>query len=82
MCVGSVPLHNLATLTQSTAPSEINRLNRQRQVTVFAGLLQGYSQVPAMEAMQRAADELGMGPGYTTRFDARREVTGSLEGLE
>ena len=28
-------------LTPGTAPSEINRLNRQRQVTVFAGLLPG-----------------------------------------
>jgi outer membrane protein TolC len=66
--LGSVPLENVARLTAGTAPSEINRLNRQRQVTVYAGLLQGYSQVPAMDAMQRTADELGMGPGYSTRF--------------
>ncbi len=39
--VGSVPLDNIARLTPGTAPSEINRLNRQRQVTVFAGLLPG-----------------------------------------
>ncbi len=70
--VGSVPLDNIAELTRGTAPSEINRLNRQRQVTVFAGLLQGVSQVPAMDAMTRAADGLGMGPGYRT--EVRRPI--------
>jgi HAE1 family hydrophobic/amphiphilic exporter-1 len=74
--VGSVPLNNIADLTPGTAPSEINRLNRQRQVTVFAGLLQGYSQVPAMDAMTRAADGLGMGPGYNTRFAGRSRELG------
>jgi HAE1 family hydrophobic/amphiphilic exporter-1 len=74
--LGSVPLNNLATLTSGTAPSEINRLNRQRQVTVFAGLQQGYSQVPAMDAMQKTADSLGMGPGYSTRFAGRSRELG------
>ncbi|HXW08796.1 MAG TPA: efflux RND transporter permease subunit [Vicinamibacterales bacterium] len=74
--VGSVPLVNLARLTTGSAPSEINRLNRQRQVTVFAGLRQGFSQVPAMDAMQRAADDLNMGPGYTTRFAGRSRELG------
>ncbi len=71
-----MPLHNIANLTTGTAPSEINRLNRQRQVTVFAGLLQGVSQVPAMDAMTRAAGELNMGPGYSTRFAGRSRELG------
>ncbi|HET7221402.1 MAG TPA: efflux RND transporter permease subunit, partial [Vicinamibacterales bacterium] len=74
--VGSVPLNNIAKLTPGTAPSEINRLNRQRQVTVFAGLLQGVSQVPAMDAMTRAAAGLNMGPGYNTRFAGRSRELG------
>jgi HAE1 family hydrophobic/amphiphilic exporter-1 len=74
--VGSVPLDNIAELTRGTAPSEINRLNRQRQVTVYAGLLQGVSQVPAMDAMTRAASGLGMGPGYSTRFAGRSRELG------
>ena len=74
--VGSVPLNNIADLTSGTAPSEINRLNRQRQVTVFAGLLQGVSQVPAMDAMTRAAENVGMGPGYNTRFAGRSRELG------
>jgi len=74
--VGTVPLDNIAKLRAGTAPSEINRLNRQRQVTVFAGLQQGYSQVPAMDAMTRAADGLNMGPGYSTRFAGRSRELG------
>jgi HAE1 family hydrophobic/amphiphilic exporter-1 len=74
--VGSVPLENLAQLTPGTAPSEINRLNRQRQVTVFAGLLPGVSQTPAMAAMTTAAESLEMGPGYRTRFAGRSRELG------
>ena len=54
----------------------INRLNRQRQVTVFAGLLPGVSQTPAMAAMTRAAESLNMGPGYSTRFAGRSRELG------
>jgi len=74
--LGSVLLENIAELTSGTAPSNVDRLNRQRQVTVFAGLKQGYSQTPAMDAMARAADALNMGPGYSTRFAGRSRELG------
>jgi HAE1 family hydrophobic/amphiphilic exporter-1 len=74
--VGSVALENVARFTSGTAPSEINRLNRQRQVTVFAGLLPGVSQTPVMAAMTRAAESLEMGPGYSTRFAGRSRELG------
>jgi HAE1 family hydrophobic/amphiphilic exporter-1 len=74
--IGSVPLENIADLTAGTAPSAIDRLNRQRQVTVFAGLQPGVSQTPAMDAMSRAADALNMGPGYSTRFAGRSRELG------
>ena len=74
--VGSVPLDNLALLAPGTSPSEINRLNRQRQVTVFAGLLQGVSQTEPMALMTRTAESLNMGPGYSTRFAGRSRELG------
>ncbi|HWK10745.1 MAG TPA: efflux RND transporter permease subunit, partial [Vicinamibacterales bacterium] len=74
--IGSVPLHNIADLTNGTAPSNIDRLNRQRQVTVFAGLLPGASQTPAMDAMTKAADALNMGAGYSTTFAGRSRELG------
>jgi HAE1 family hydrophobic/amphiphilic exporter-1 len=80
--VGSVPLENLGRFTPGSAPSEINRLNRQRQVTVFAGLLAGVSQTPAMSAMRRTADSLEMGPGYSTRFAGRsRELARAAQNF-
>ncbi len=80
--VGSVPLDNVARFTPGTAPAEINRLNRQRQVTVFAGLQAGVSQTPAMAAMTAAAESLGMGPGYTTRFAGRsRELARAAQNF-
>src|SRR5690349_177274 len=74
--VGSVPLENIADLTAGTAPSNVDRLNRQRQVTIYAGLLPGVSQTPAMDAMRKAADTLNMGPGYSTRFAGRSRELG------
>jgi hydrophobic/amphiphilic exporter-1 (mainly G- bacteria), HAE1 family len=74
--VGSVPLENIADLSSGTSPSNVDRLNRQRQVTVFAGLRQGVSQTPAMDAMTKAADALNMGPGYSSRFAGRSRELG------
>src|SRR5688572_10835394 len=74
--VGSVPLENLARFAPGTSPSEINRLNRQRQVTIYAGLLQGVSQTGPMELMTATAGSLNMGPGYSTRFAGRSRELG------
>jgi hydrophobic/amphiphilic exporter-1 (mainly G- bacteria), HAE1 family len=74
--VGSVPLNNLAAFSPGTSPSEINRLNRQRQVTVFAGILPGVSQTGPMDLMSRTADSLNMGPEYNTRFAGRSRELG------
>jgi HAE1 family hydrophobic/amphiphilic exporter-1 len=74
--LGSVPLENIADIKAGTAPSNVDRLNRQRQVTIFAGLLPGVSQTPAMQAMTKAADSLNMGAGYSTRFAGRSRELG------
>jgi hydrophobic/amphiphilic exporter-1 (mainly G- bacteria), HAE1 family len=74
--IGSVPLENIATMAAGTSPAEIMRLNRQRQVTIYAGLLPGVSQTPAMDAITQAANSLGMGPGYSSRFAGRSKELG------
>jgi HAE1 family hydrophobic/amphiphilic exporter-1 len=74
--VGSVPLENIARLTPGTSPAEIQRLNRQRQVTIYAGLLPGVSQTPAMDAIAASAAALNMGPGYSSRFAGRSKELG------
>ena len=74
--LGSVPLENIADLKAGTSPSNVDRLNRQRQVTIYAGLQQGVSQTPVMDAMTKAADALNMGPGYSSRFAGRSRELG------
>ncbi|MEW5984129.1 MAG: efflux RND transporter permease subunit [Acidobacteriota bacterium] len=74
--LGSVPLVDIATYRRGAAPAEIQRLNRERQVTLYANLLPGTSQVTVMGAMEGAAAALGMGPEYRTRFAGRSRELG------
>jgi HAE1 family hydrophobic/amphiphilic exporter-1 len=74
--LGSVSLDNIASFTPGASPAEITRLNRERQITVFASLLPGASQTPVMTAMQEAAAGLGMGPEYSARFAGRSRELG------
>jgi HAE1 family hydrophobic/amphiphilic exporter-1 len=63
---GTVSLDRLVELESGTSPASIDRLNRQRQVTVSAGIAPGASESEAVEAIQRYAAELKMEPGYRT----------------
>src|SRR5439155_16268995 len=49
--LGSVALENVAAFKPGTAPTDINRLARQRQVTVFCNLLPTASQAAIQNAM-------------------------------
>jgi HAE1 family hydrophobic/amphiphilic exporter-1 len=74
--LGSVPLENLALLKPSEAPTQIDRLQRQRQVSIYASVLTGASQTPIMSAMQQAAAGLGMPVTYQTRFTGQSREMG------
>ncbi len=63
---GTVSLDKLVTIEEGNSPASIDRLNRQRQVTVSAGVAPGASESDAVAAMQRYAAELKMEPGYRT----------------
>ncbi len=63
---GTISLDKLVTLEAGNSPASIDRLNRQRQVTVSAGVAPGASESDAVAAMQRYANELQMEPGYRT----------------
>ncbi|MBP1607172.1 MAG: acriflavin resistance protein, partial [Acidobacteria bacterium] len=69
--LGSVALDNIASFEPGSAPAEIQRLNRARQVTVYASLLPGVGQTNVMDAMQASASRLNLGPEYFTRFAGR-----------
>jgi HAE1 family hydrophobic/amphiphilic exporter-1 len=47
-------------------PSSVNRIARQRQVTLTCNVLPGASEAAILAALNRAASEIGMDPDYKT----------------
>ena len=64
--VGSVTLDQVVRVKPGTAPSNIDRLNRQRQVSINANVLPGGSQADILAQLKQAAADLHMEPGYGT----------------
>ena len=62
---GPVPLRDVVSLQEATGPSLINRLNRRRQVMVTANMRPGFSQQAAIDALNKAAADLKMPPGFS-----------------
>jgi HAE1 family hydrophobic/amphiphilic exporter-1 len=73
---GTVGLEKLVRLEEGESPASIDRLNRQRQVTVSASLAPNGSEADGLAAIQRYADELNMEVGYRTG------VTGQSKELQ
>lgn len=61
---GSVPLASLVSLEQTRGPSLINRLARQRQVTITANVAPGVGQSTVSDALKQIIDDLHMPPEY------------------
>jgi hydrophobic/amphiphilic exporter-1 (mainly G- bacteria), HAE1 family len=63
---GPVSLDQVVRIKEGEAPSSINRLNRQRQVTISANLLPGGSQGDVTNEIARISDsEIKLDPGYS-----------------
>ncbi|MFN0141032.1 MAG: efflux RND transporter permease subunit [Pyrinomonadaceae bacterium] len=73
---GTVDLARVVKIDEGLAPSSINRLNRQRQVTVSAGLPPNASESDAVAKMVQFAKDLNMPAEYTTG------VTGQSKELQ
>ncbi len=73
---GTVGLEKLVRLEEGESPASIDRLNRQRQVTVSASLAPNGSEADGLVAVQRYAGELNMEAGYRTG------VTGQSKELQ
>ncbi len=63
---GSVGLDEVVAIHSGTGPSSINRLNRQRQVTLTGNMLAGGSQAGILSQVGQEAKTLGMGPEYSS----------------
>ncbi len=73
---GTVDLERVVKISEGVAPSSISRLNRQRQVTISAGLPPNTSESDALSKLEAYAAELKMPPEYLTG------VTGQSKELQ
>jgi HAE1 family hydrophobic/amphiphilic exporter-1 len=74
--LGSVALDNVADFAPSSAPSDINRLARQRQVTVFCNLLPTASQATIQNTILQEFNRLNTSGEYRGAFTGRSRELG------
>ena len=63
--LGFVPLSEVVTLRGGTGPSRIDRLSRERNVTLMANAAPGYSDGAVSAAMGQILKDMHLPPGYT-----------------
>jgi HAE1 family hydrophobic/amphiphilic exporter-1 len=73
---GWVTLDNLVHIEESTGPSAIDRLNRQRQVTLTGNVKPGGSQAAIIEQLNQFAKDAHMDTAYTTGLAGRSKELG------
>ncbi|MGH9371330.1 MAG: efflux RND transporter permease subunit, partial [Vicinamibacterales bacterium] len=59
-----VQLRNLVNFAEGSGPASIDRLNRQRQITITANPAAGRSQAEGQAAVEQTFAQLDMAPGY------------------
>ena len=74
--LGSVSLDNVADFSPRSAPSDISRLARQRQVTIFGNLLPGASQAEVQNTILNEFSQMKLGPEYRAAFTGRSRELG------
>ena len=68
---GLVRLDSLVDLESAVSPSRIDRLDRQRQVSLRAGIAPGYAQADRIAALRAEVERIGLPVGYTTAVTGR-----------
>ncbi len=68
---GLVRLDNFVKITRDTSPSRIDRLDRERQVSVRASVAPGYALADRIQALRGAVGEMNLPIAYTTTVSGR-----------
>jgi len=68
---GLVRLDNLVKIKRDTSPSRIDRLDRERQVSVRASVAPGYALADRIEALRQTVREMNLPTAYTTTVSGR-----------
>ncbi|HEY6360916.1 MAG TPA: efflux RND transporter permease subunit, partial [Vicinamibacterales bacterium] len=66
-----VRLDSVVNLVSQESPSRVDRLDRQRQISVRGGIKEGYALADRIAALRGAAAQLGMPPAYTVSVAGR-----------
>ncbi len=66
-----IRLDNLVTIEQSTSPSRVDRLDRQRDARVRGSVAPGFALADRLAAIRQAAVEMNLPPGYTVTIGGR-----------
>ncbi|MEA2561060.1 MAG: hypothetical protein QOH06_2564 [Acidobacteriota bacterium] len=66
-----VRLDSLVTVKEATTSSRVDRLDRQRQVSLRAGVAPGFALADRLDALYKAVDEMNLPPAYTTAIGGR-----------
>ena len=78
--LGSVPLDQVVSFVPGSGPSEINRFNRQRQVTLSANVLPGFSEADVTSKLETAVKAMKLGPAYSSSLAGRSKEQGKAFG--
>jgi len=62
--LGNVPVSNVASLTEATGPTQIERYNRQRQIMVSANIVKGQSLSNVLQIVDETVAGLNLPPQY------------------
>jgi HAE1 family hydrophobic/amphiphilic exporter-1 len=68
---GLVRLDNLVKISRDTSPSRIDRLDRERQVSVRASVAPGYALADRIEALRKTVREMNLPSAYATTVSGR-----------
>ncbi len=68
---GLARLDNLVKLVSTNAASRIDRLDRQRQVSLRASVAPGYAQADRIAALRAEVERMGLPTGYSTKVSGR-----------
>ncbi|HSK62862.1 MAG TPA: efflux RND transporter permease subunit, partial [Pyrinomonadaceae bacterium] len=66
-----VRLDNLVQITRDTSPSRIDRLDRERQVSVRASVAPGFALADRIEALRQTVGEMNLPAAYSTTVSGR-----------
>ena len=74
--LGNVPVGNVATLEESTGPTQIERYNRQRQIMISANLVKGQALSKVIPIVEEEVKNMNMPPEYRSGLIGRSKEFG------